>query len=147
MSRKVILGLVLILIIIGVLLLISQLLPEKKITNCEHGDGFCPEGCIYDLDHDCPETGVTSYGEVRHCLSETDCIVVRPLCGNLNCIHTHNECQRDCYCVTAINKIYETVWSKAFPECIGEIPCGACPEDVNYEVTCDNGECRTQQVR
>ncbi len=147
MSRKVILGLVLAFAILGSLLLISQILPEKKITDCKHGDGICPEGCKYDLDHDCLETGVTSYGEVRRCLSDADCVVAEPICGNLNCIHTYSECQQDCYCITAINKAYENVWKNAKTKCTGDNVCKVCPDDVRYEVTCNNGECRTQQVR
>ena len=149
MSRKVIFGLIIILAIASSLAIAVQLIPDKQITNCKSGDGICPEGCKYDLDHDCPETGHTTYGEIKNCLSEADCVLVNPLCNNLDCVHTHNSCEYSNYCgLTAINKAYKNVWEKANVECIGE-PV-ACPAVDYYSITeavCENGECRAQQVR
>ncbi|MBW2964757.1 hypothetical protein KY363_04820 [Candidatus Woesearchaeota archaeon] len=29
---------------------------NEKITSCESGDNYCPSGCAYDVDFDCPQT-------------------------------------------------------------------------------------------
>jgi hypothetical protein len=148
MNRKVIFGIILIVAILAALLIVSQILPDEKITKCKTGDGTCPEGCTYDLDHDCPATGVTTYGEIHRCLSDANCVAVRPLCGSLTCIHTYKECTTDKFCITAINKAYLNVWNNAKIQCTKEVDFSLCPEieSANYKVVCDNGECRAQQV-
>lgn len=138
MSRKVIFGVIIVAIVVIILLLITQL-PEKQNLECKDDDGICPSGCKFDLDNDCIETGTISLGEVKSCLSDIDCVVVKPICGNLQCSFTEKQCKTDKFCETSISKKFVNVWNDAEIECSDGRPI--CGEQA-LQTSCYRGECR-----
>ncbi|MBS3063977.1 MAG: hypothetical protein J4445_00830 [DPANN group archaeon] len=138
MSRKVIFGIIATVIVVAILIIISQL-PEKELLECKDDDGTCPANCKFDLDNDCIETGTISLGEIKSCLADTDCAVVKPICGNLQCTFTEKQCKTDNFCETAISTKFLKVWNEAEIECSDGTPI--CGEQI-LQTSCYRGECR-----
>ena len=141
MDRRVFFGLIVIVIAVSAIALVLSL-PEKP-AGCVSNDGQCPSGCTYKEDTDCLRSTVTTGGEIRRCLADTDCVIVAPICGNDRCDFNDRECQTECSCEVAINKDYKIVFEAASTKCLPtEKRCITCPAETTSKAVCMNGECR-----
>lgn len=138
MSRLVLLAIFIIILVAGMFLLIIAL-PEKPLQ-CKSGDGLCPKNCSYETDKDCLKSKITTLGEVRHCLADIDCVVVKPFCGNPNCGFSDYECNSGKFCVTAIGKDYLAAWQSGKAKCLQPIDI-KCEPLENFQAKCVLGEC------
>ncbi len=140
MTGKIIVAVLVLAIVAYAIFALAKTTPETA-PECKAGDSQCPLGCSYATDPDCAQGGVSSYGESHRCISEKDCSVVKPICGNLRCSLTDVECRSGKFCITAVNKDYKNAWNNARVKCVDPVPNLVCPEK-EYVPSCINGECR-----
>ncbi len=138
MNRILIVSFAVIAVVIAIFVVVANI-PEKP-TECKSGDGLCPAQCNADADRDCQRSRTTGLGEVRHCLSDRDCIAVRPICGNQNCLFTDYECKSGKYCTTAIGKDYLAAWNGTRAKCTEPIETN-CEPPENFKAACAIGTC------
>jgi len=140
-DRKVLLGVIAILI--GAAIFILAFSQREPQVSCGGGDGFCPKGCTFEQDSDCPRAKLTSVFEVRRCFVDSDCEVVKPICGNRECLFTDEACEQQCLCVSAINKDYVNTWNQASTTCTQTgAQCEPCGPLESAKAICSSGECR-----
>lgn len=135
------LAVVTILILLGfgfVLLRMSGKIPQ----GCIDFDGFCPKGCNFELDADCPRQQVMQAGAIFSCITDADCLIVNTICNNKDCVYFDDKCRYGTECFTAINKDYKNIWT---PE---EVQCAGTPLPINcttnLSVKCIKGACQLQ---
>lgn len=139
-GRKVLYGIIVILITVSLLAVLLSI-PQKPTAGCKSNDGQCPTPCTYEQDTDCPRSTITTSGEIRRCLSDMDCVVAKPICGNERCDFNAKECQSGCSCGVAVNTHYKTVFEEASVNCLPSgLACAKCTE--TSKGVCMNGECR-----
>jgi hypothetical protein len=143
MNRRIALGLIA--VVLGASLFFLAFFQKGQAISCTNEDGFCPKGCTFVSDSDCPSSQLTSVYEVQRCIADSDCTVVRPICGNLECIFTSNNCEKQCFCFSAINKDYITTWNNAITPCSNvDLQCDPCGPLEETEVACEGGQCKTR---
>ncbi|MFH0868984.1 MAG: hypothetical protein V1839_02025 [archaeon] len=141
LKKQIVFAVVIIVIIVSVVTVL--LMMPEKIVGCGLKDSICPPGCTYAYDADCMHSTVTSMGEVKRCLSDSDCVEVNAICDNERCNFDDVACSTECACKVSINKDYKSVFESANVPCTssGITVCAACPENTTN--VCISGECRT----
>lgn len=140
LNKKIVFGIVIIIIVVCTVVVILKL-PEKTVR-CGLKDSICPQGCTYAYDADCIHSSTTSMGEVKRCLSDSDCVAANAICRNERCNFNDVACSTECSCKVAVNKDYKSVFESANVPCtLSSITvCADCPE--NTTAVCISGECR-----
>ncbi|MEM2874346.1 MAG: hypothetical protein QW063_02800 [Candidatus Nanoarchaeia archaeon] len=127
-------------LVLATLLLIKA--PTSVSTDCKDFDGFCPPGCDFVIDADCPKQQMIQPGALFSCLVDTDCIPVYAICNNEDCVYFNNKCRYGQTCFVAINKIYINVWTDTDVTCIGEKLPLNCPNQTMLQPRCIKGTCQ-----
>jgi len=141
LNRTSIFGIIAIMAVVLALALAFSL-PSEATENCQSGDNTCPKGCTYANDPDCLHSTTTTGGEIRRCLSDSECAVVNAICGNEKCNFNDASCEKSCSCGVAVNKDYQSVFESASVNCIQSEPLACYPCPINSTAVCISGECR-----
>jgi len=139
-KSKLLLFSIIIAIVMVMLAIVLINLPPQQLI-CANNDGFCPNGCTFVNDNDCPKETFQQQGAIFSCLKDSDCMTMPTKCANEGCTYLDKECQYGTSCYVSINKNFENLWLASSPTCIGQEIARDCTQEIQNS-RCIGGNCK-----